>query len=262
METVGWDSDDEDLNYTKGALIPAEREVHGREYRSRSCAGGMELDTDGANPEEDVEMKTEEQESVEVSKAILDQKFYVDSRHFGSKVAGNLCPESRLYLLLDTNIMLHFLPWVQQFQEYLQGTRRENVQIVVPYTVVKELDALKIQRDAVGKFSEAAVNARKATTWLLGVFKKQGFGVVGQKLEISAQMKEFAESNDDKILKCALELSKGYENNGQSSFVCLVTNDKNLAVKAMFNGILSVNEDEIRQVNGDIEFLIKTRLAT
>ena len=104
---------------------------------------------------------------------------------------------------------------------------------------IKELDGLKKSTriaDLDGELSGKSVGhlARWANDWIYAALATNSDSVVGQKM--SQVIDKFA-TQDDAILDCCLFYQKTYP----SSLVVLLSNDKNLCMKALTNEVLTVS---------------------
>lgn len=167
--------------------------------------------------------------------------------------------------VLDTNVLLHDPTAVNAFHEH---------QVVVPMTVLEELDNIKDRRDkdvsreariaiqAIDKIladaSPSAIQAgveipnAKADTQCgrLRVFADQ---MIEHDAEVPYLTDTLAQSNDNRIINSALHLQA----KNPQAFVCLVTKDINMRLKAKGSGLLHVEDYRRDQVLDDIEYLAK-----
>ncbi|KAM3725447.1 Transcriptional protein [Dirofilaria immitis] len=112
--------------------------------------------------------------------------------------------------------------------------------VLIPYTVLKELDGLK-------KTDHEKLRMKIIKTYgFLHEYSKRGcyYLHIENMFEASFGVREFGcQNNDDVILKCVLITTKRYRNEGVS--VMFVTTDKSLAVKAMAHNIFTVDRNEL-----------------
>uniref|UniRef100_A0A2K6W0U5 PINc domain-containing protein n=1 Tax=Onchocerca volvulus TaxID=6282 RepID=A0A2K6W0U5_ONCVO len=112
--------------------------------------------------------------------------------------------------------------------------------VLIPYTVLKELDGLK-------KTEHEKLRMKVIKTYgYLHEYAKRGcyYLHIENMFEASFGAREFGcQNNDDIILKCVLITTKRYRNAGVS--VMFVTTDKSLAVKAMAHNIFTVDGNEL-----------------
>lgn len=108
-----------------------------------------------------------------------------------------------LYLLLDTNILLHFFDVLVQFVDDVEKYKVPLV-VVVPGVVVRELDSQKNRQDL-------SWSSRRASTWLLKKIHDKNSAVRGQSLGDTMRqsknwtVREYNErdnNNDYDILDC------------------------------------------------------------
>lgn len=95
---------------------------------------------------------------------------------------------------------------------------------------------------------EISIAARKSINWLYESLKKREYGLRFQK-KSEVKVRGISETNDDQVLDCAESLLQSSE-----AHVVVVTNDKNLAVKAMVANVLTVSGADFSE---DPEDLIK-----
>ncbi|KAG7885455.1 hypothetical protein KL936_005261 [Ogataea polymorpha] len=164
----------------------------------------------------------------------------------GSQIArpGQPTPSS-LVLIFDTNFLLDHLPIV----DGLRGVPVPH-QLIIPNQVVKELDGLK------SSDSHVSGAARRAIDWIYGFLHNNDHILRVQRLHERIDREAV---QDDAILDACLFF-------GSENMVVLFSNDKNLCVKALAHGVLTVSyrKDmtlqtiidrlvaEFSRVNGDV----------
>lgn len=155
------------------------------------------------------------------------------------------------YLVVDTNFILSHLNVVNGLQEVADDYR---LQIIIPITVMKELDGLKnsnriANEESSDKISNQSVGhlARWANDWIYSALAKNSPVVRGQKLR---QRLDKSNTKDDAILDCCLYFKENY----QTSLVVLLSNDKNFCLKALSNDILTVSYRK----HMDVDIIAKT----
>ncbi|CCE64881.1 hypothetical protein TPHA_0J00580 [Tetrapisispora phaffii CBS 4417] len=140
--------------------------------------------------------------------------------------------------VVDTNFVISHLNTLERLRQLSEKLYHK---IVIPNTVFKELDGLK-QSDRMAKWSptdgqalESTIGAlaRRANDWIYRNLTNQGTGIMGQKLR---QRLDLLCIKDDAILDCCL-----YFKEKLKSFVILLSNDKNLCLKALAEDILTVS---------------------
>uniref|UniRef100_A0A915PHK4 PIN domain-containing protein n=1 Tax=Setaria digitata TaxID=48799 RepID=A0A915PHK4_9BILA len=112
--------------------------------------------------------------------------------------------------------------------------------VLIPYTVLKELDGLKKT-----EYDKLRMKVVK-TYGFLHDYSKSGcyYLHIENMFEASFGVKEFGcQNNDDIILKCVLFTTTKYTNERAS--VIFVTNDKSLTVKAVAHNIVTLNKNEL-----------------
>lgn len=138
-----------------------------------------------------------------------------------------------LYLVVDTNFILSQLPLVDQLKDL---GMQYGLVIVVPLEVVRELDGLK---NSTKYTSEASTKqtvgrlARAANDWIFSCLAQ---GVPTVKGQGATQKVNRHLTQDDAILDCAVHFQKEHT----QTLVILLSNDKNLCLKALIQGILTI----------------------
>lgn len=146
------------------------------------------------------------------------------------------------YLIVDTNFILSHLSLLNELEKLLHSKYMGVYQIVIPKQVIHELDGLK---DADKSFSHSSNIeskhsmsnlARSAIDWCYSHFHDSIPTVTGQRLHERIDKNAI---KDNAILDCCLYF-QNIENNGNNMAV-LLSNDKNLCVKALVNNILTIS---------------------
>jgi len=168
--------------------------------------------------------------------------------------ASNL--DSKMYVL-DTNVLLHEPLAYLSFQEH---------QVVIPMTVLEELDHIKDRKHDVSRDARMAIRGLDGVLsqaspeqMLQGVAlpsNKQG-GLTGSLLIVNDHL--FADSisglpgneNDHRIINCAVHL----QNQHSDKKVILVTKDINMRLKAKGAGLKYVEDYRTDQLIDDIALL-------
>ncbi|PVH15406.1 uncharacterized protein CXQ87_003246 [Candidozyma duobushaemuli] len=146
-------------------------------------------------------------------------------------VSGNMS-----YLIVDTNFILSHLNVLDELRSLAEEHR---LRMVIPTTVVQELDGLKNSKTRREKGNSVTLNsigqlARWANDWIYNCFAKKDPAVIGQ--SVDQRINRLA-VKDDAILDCALYIQR--EN--PKTLQVLLTNDKNLCTKALSNELLTVS---------------------
>lgn len=139
-------------------------------------------------------------------------------------------PPATLFLVVDTNFIISHLDIVNQL---LRLAPSYGLKIIIPITVMKELDGLKNSTktdlgESIGKL------ARWANNWIYLMLAESNQSVRGQKLTEKLDSNTY---QDDLILDCCLYIQK----HNKKSIVVLLSNDKNFCLKALANDILTVS---------------------
>lgn len=140
------------------------------------------------------------------------------------------------YLIVDTNFLLSHLTTLDQLKSL--GTTY-FLRIVIPIAVIHELDGLKngdkhTHRESNVSDQSVARLARKANDWIYAALSDPTSTVMGQN---SKQRINKLAVKDDAILDCCLYFQKEYPHTLQ----VLLSNDKNLCMKALLNKVLTVS---------------------
>ena len=167
--------------------------------------------------------------------------------------------EDRITYILDTNILLHEPFAFLSFKEH---------DVVVPMTVLEELDLIKDRRKDVSRDARVAIRALEdalanATPEevMAGVpLSNSSEGNIGgclsifndYKLEPAAGKLSFNE-NDNRIINSAIHI----QNTSRGKKVVLVTKDINMRLKAKGAGLNHVEDYRTDQLIDDIQFLTK-----
>lgn len=132
--------------------------------------------------------------------------------------------ESRLYIVLDTNVLVTSITFIKKLQN-MSGNGCPL--LLVPYQVLLELDHLKQRK------SSAGMGARQAIDVIYKTFKTGSPRIRGQSASEAQDFSVNLDKNipDDAIINCCLQqIKKGND-------VVLLTRDKNLSSKAFMNGV-------------------------
>jgi predicted ribonuclease YlaK len=124
--------------------------------------------------------------------------FILQTLFAAKKPASSVSYQDNLYLVLDTNILLSHLDFLMELKDCaIKGVGRPV--LVIPWTVMQELDGLKNQ-DGIGD------RARRAIQFLHSCFLSNHPRVRGQTMEeVNTELSNMAiENNDDRILHCCL----------------------------------------------------------
>lgn len=144
-------------------------------------------------------------------------------------------------LVIDTNFILAHLDIIHT----LHGlASRYGLRIIIPISLVRELDLLKSSTKITTEMtstnkSEKTVGylARKAIDWVYTVLANNSSFVKGQKVRQSLNKDAI---KDDAFLDCCIYFKENYPN----SLVVLLSDDKNLCLKALTNEILTISYRE------------------
>ncbi|SJM82673.1 related to Transcriptional protein SWT1 [Zygosaccharomyces bailii] len=197
--------------------------------------------------DEDLPMLDMDDESVErVSNYLSDRRisdsFKCQAAPFRTKEQVDSCfpmmVPTRLstMFVVDTNFVISHLSTLEVLRRLASQFHH---QIIIPSTVMQELDGLKMSsskvlvRDEHGKKRQIASLARCANDWIYRNLANLDSGIMGQKLR---QTLDTTRVKDDAILDCCL-----YFKEKLKCFVILMSNDKNLCLKALTEQVLTVS---------------------
>ena len=167
--------------------------------------------------------------------------------------------------VLDTNVLLHDPNAITAFNEH---------HVVIPMTVLEELDDIKDRRDKtvsreariainlIEKIVEGATPAElqagveipgSSVSDPLGNLSVYADQIIDDDSDVPFLSVKEAHSNDNRIINVALRLQAAAED----SFVCLVTKDINMRIKAKGSGLLHVEDYRRDKVLDDIDLLAR-----
>ncbi|MEP0203778.1 MAG: PhoH family protein [Halioglobus sp.] len=177
----------------------------------------------------------------------------------------NLKPVIKKTYVLDTNVLLHDPTAVTAFNEH---------HVVIPMTVLEELDHIKDRRDKtvsreariaiqmIDKVVDAASPAEiqegvevpgscfEGQSGTLAIFPDQ---LLSEDSSVPFLDVTQDQANDNRIINVALRLQAENPN----EFVCLITKDINMRIKAKGSGLLHVEDYRRDRVLDDIDLLAK-----
>ncbi|CCD27471.1 mRNA-processing endoribonuclease NDAI_0K02800 [Naumovozyma dairenensis CBS 421] len=142
-------------------------------------------------------------------------------------------PKLKTMFVIDTNFIISHLNTLEHLRQLYSVYHHI---IVIPNTVLQELDGLKSSRNNDNfnnKSTTVASLARSGNQWIYKNLANVQSGVVGQKLRERLNPNL---TKDDSILDCCL-----YFKEKLNCFVILLSNDKNLCLKALTENILTVS---------------------
>ena len=175
------------------------------------------------------------------------------------KAAITPSSEEKIIYILDTNILLHEPFAFLSFKEH---------DVVVPMTVLEELDSIKDRRKDVSRDARVAIRALEDTLKdatpeqvLAGVKLPENdeqhpsgcLSIINDyALAQTARTLSFNE-NDNRIINAALHIQENHPVNK----IVLVTKDINMRLKAKGAGLAHVEDYRTDQLIDDIQFLTK-----
>lgn len=179
----------------------------------------------------------------------------------------NLKPVIKKTYVLDTNVLLHDPTAIAAFNEH---------RVVIPMTVLEELDHIKDRRDkTVSREARIAIQMiDKVVDAATPQEIQEGVEVPGSSLEGEGMPGTLAiypdqlltdssevpfldatqdQANDNRIINVALRLQAEHPN----EFVCLITKDINMRIKAKGSGLVHVEDYRRDRVLDDIDLLAR-----
>ncbi|QLQ82173.1 hypothetical protein HG537_0G04280 [Torulaspora globosa] len=149
------------------------------------------------------------------------------------KIPAMMPTKVKSVFVVDTNFLISHLSTLEALRELASSFHH---QIVIPNAAIRELDGLKNSSKVlqVDDNTEAiGFLARLANDWIYRHFANMDSGVMGQKLRQTINPNCI---KDDAILDCCLFFKEKL-----NCFVILLSNDKNLCMKALAEGLLTVS---------------------
>ncbi|QPG76904.1 hypothetical protein FOA43_004298 [Brettanomyces nanus] len=145
---------------------------------------------------------------------------------------GGDTSKTTVYLVVDTNFIVSHLRLLNDLQA-LHTSYNDTYRIIIPKQVIRELDGLKNANKYEGGL-EIGKLARMAIDWCYKNMHDNDIIVRGQKLYECLNRDVV---KDDAILDCCLYLKV----NHSTSLIILMSNDKNLCVKALTNEVMTIS---------------------
>lgn len=153
------------------------------------------------------------------------------------KMKTDKLPTVTTLFVVDTNFIISHLDILEELR-LLYSTYHHT--IMIPRYTIRELDGLKNGNTAkekknfeLKKGRDVGEAARMGNTWIYNHLANMDSGVIGQKL---TQRMDINVVKDDAILDCCV-----YFKERKNCFVILLSNDKNLCLKALTDDILTVS---------------------
>ncbi|KAI8327999.1 PIN domain-containing protein [Chlamydoabsidia padenii] len=134
--------------------------------------------------------------------------------------------------VVDTNFLISNLSYLIQLLQQAEQ-QQDSLLIVIPWTVVLELDGLKNSQRVSNSTDRLGDLARKATRFLEATFQRKSPALRGQRSDETFDRESSQKvMGDDRILDCCLYFRYHLEKP-----VLLLSNDRNLSIKAMIHHI-------------------------
>lgn len=233
---------------TNGSNKPKTREIGKRMDNKKYTVTDIDnLMVSGSNAsqtdDEDTQMlEMHDEDEVQVVSNILSQERSSNSDFTDSCISREaldlqiptmMPTKMKSIFVVDTNFLISHLSTLENLRRLASSFHH---QIVIPSTTIRELDGLKnssriVQIDETSE--SMGLLARRANDWIYSHLANLDSGVMGQKLR---QMINSNCIQDDAILDCCLYFKEKLD-----CFVILLSNDKNLCMKALTEGLLTVS---------------------
>ncbi|KAB0796273.1 hypothetical protein PPYR_10334 [Photinus pyralis] len=139
-----------------------------------------------------------------------------------------------IYIVVDTNVFISNLGLIEELLS-LEINGVVNPSIMIPWTVIQELDYLK---DSIGE-NDLGRKAKMAIRFINEKLSAQDKQVKGQSVLDAAEQNFASKNADDSILFCCLQIKERKHN------AILLSNDINLRNKALINGVLAYSHQKI-----------------
>lgn len=212
--------------------IPQDRSI---EDAVMEGVGEMEEPAQNITDDEDVEMILDTVDnSFQPHFTEYNNAIYTDT---SSGPRTNNISKATTLFVVDTNFIISHLDILEDLRSSFSTYHHT---IMIPRYTIRELDGLKTEiaskeKNCLGlkKTRHIGEAARKGNTWIYSNLANMDSGVMGQKL---TQRMEINVVKDDAILDCCI-----YFKERQNCFVILLSNDKNLCLKALTEDILTVS---------------------
>lgn len=155
----------------------------------------------------------------------------------------------RLYVIVDTNVLLSNFSLLEELRMMPKAVELETV-VIVPWIVLNELDKLKNstleETTAKGRTVNVGALARRAINLLLDANVSGDLFYRGETLIEYRKAKQMTTdfgltTNDDKILQSCMYFGKMFLEHNPRGSIILLSNDKNLLLRARTNGIHAVD---------------------
>ncbi|RIA80601.1 PIN domain-containing protein [Glomus cerebriforme] len=161
-------------------------------------------------------------------------------------------PEKLQYIsvvVVDTNFLISHLAFLKTL--IFEHAKKHKLLIIIPWIVLQELDGLKsaLWKDKSSSSQHEVGNlAQTAIKFLHNCLINKEEGLRGQKID---ERIETAENNDDKILDCCryFQMVSQYP-------IILLSNDKNLCVKAMVHDIITASYQKSKGLDSILEKIL------
>lgn len=163
---------------------------------------------------------------------------------------------ARTVLVVDTNFIVSHLNTLEQLRLL---SAQYHHRILIPTTVVQELDGLKnsdkvTSSDYNSRHQSLGELARAANDWIYKQLANLESSVIVQKMN---QRYNYSLTKDDAILDCCLYFAQALQD-----FVVLLSNDKNLCLRALSEHLLTVSYRKGMTAELIASMVYKENLAT
>ncbi|KAI9485346.1 MAG: PIN domain-containing protein [Benjaminiella poitrasii] len=164
--------------------------------------------------------------------------------------------------VLDTNFLLSKLGFLDALID-LANKNPYSLLVILPWVVIRELDGLKSGR------ADVAVSSRNAMRFIELRLREKQMSLRGQKKnEVSdkALLKNDRAKGDDLILDCCMYFQQSTQdkagllsNDRAPSKITLLSNDRNLCIKAMVHDIQTISAGSILEMEGLLNRITSTK---
>ncbi|KAI9315968.1 PIN domain-containing protein [Dichotomocladium elegans] len=185
-----------------------------------------------------------------------DLRAYYEYYRFGFKDPQTAHDPSSQVAVLDTNFLISNLGYLRDLTQQASRSHGKIV-LVIPWVVIKELDGLKNvnkeQRFKNGRIESLGDLARTAMRFIEKALREKAGWLRGQKSNEIYDANAKLTKGDDSILDCCL-----FFHNILQKPVTLLTNDRNLAIKAIVHDIQTLSSENKIQLADYLQSISKS----
>ncbi|KAG4304174.1 hypothetical protein PORY_002355 [Pneumocystis oryctolagi] len=174
------------------------------------------------------------EENLDMGISVLQNKFMGPGTVSSSIFQTNeeCIPNDTVMIVVDTNVFV--ISHLSLISDLSKQCEAHNYIILFPWATIQELDGLKSIENTYSSDKEKNMSffVRKATNFIYHSLSQKGNSIRGQKM---TEVMDVSLTGDDSILDCCR-----YWHEKRSLKTILLSNDKNLAIKAMIHDIYSI----------------------